>query len=182
MSSWGHRSAPWGDHGCAPPMVLRTFLMREPRGHAGMSGSILQPFRQAGRGQRPFSSSKSPACCPCVGTAPSGTATVLGRDRNASGCRTCDADQTRLSGWPGAGRCRGTRRTRGESVTIRNVPSFALALDPRSKLTGLARFTTTTSPSAGPRRESEAQALDETVEVWIPGAVPWERDEGKPSD
>ncbi|RJL36110.1 proline racemase family protein [Bailinhaonella thermotolerans] len=118
---------------------LRTLLMYEPRGHAAMSGAILQPPTRPDADYGVLYVEVS-GCLPMCGHGTIGVATVLvetGMVPVTEPVTTIRLDtpaglvvaRVEVSG--GAAR----------SVTIRNVPSFTVALDARVEVPGIGEVT-----------------------------------------
>jgi proline racemase len=114
---------------------LRTLLMYEPRGHASMSGAILQPPTRADADWGVLFIEVS-GCLPMCGHGTIGVATVLvetGMVPVTEPVTTIRLDTpaglvvARVAVVDGA----------AKAVTIRNVPSFSHALDARVKVPGL---------------------------------------------
>ncbi|MDQ4040294.1 MAG: proline racemase family protein [Actinomycetota bacterium] len=106
---------------------LRTFLMREPRGHASMSGSILQPPTRPDADFGVLFIEVS-GVLPMCGHGTIGTATVLVE----TGMVSVVEPVTRIGLDTPAGLVVAEVAVddgQARSATIRNVPSFALALD-----------------------------------------------------
>ncbi|AJT43149.1 proline racemase [Psychromicrobium lacuslunae] len=114
---------------------LRTFLMYEPRGHAAMSGAILQPPTRDDADFGVLFIEVS-GCLPMCGHGTIGVATVLletGLVEAVEPVTTIRLDtpaglvvaEVAVSG------------KKATSVTIRNVPSFAYQLDARVSVPGL---------------------------------------------
>ncbi len=106
---------------------LRTFLMCEPRGHSSMSGSILQPPTRPDADFGVLFIEVS-GLLPMCGHGTIGTATVLVE----TGMVPVVAPVTTIRLDTPAGLVVAdvaVRDGHAESVTIRNVPSFSLALD-----------------------------------------------------
>ncbi len=106
---------------------LRTFLMYEPRGHAAMSGAILQPpLRPDADWGVVFI--EVAGCLPMCGHGTIGVATVLVE----TGMVEVTEPTTTIRLDTPAGLVVvhvAVRDGRAESVTLRNVPSFAFGLD-----------------------------------------------------
>jgi proline racemase len=106
---------------------LRTLLMYEPRGHAAMSGAILQPPTRPDADWGVLFIEVS-GCLPMCGHGTIGVATVLVE----TGMVTVAEPVTEIRLDTPAGLVVAEVRVAGghaESVTLRNVPSFACALD-----------------------------------------------------
>lgn len=106
---------------------LRTFLMTEPRGHASMSGSILQPPTRPDADYGVLFIEVS-GLLPMCGHGTIGTATVLVE----TGMVPVQEPVTTIRLDTPAGLVIAEVRVRdghAESVTIQNVPSFSYALD-----------------------------------------------------
>ena len=126
---------------------LRTLLMYEPRGHSAMSGAILQPPTRPDADYGVLFIEVS-GCLPMCGHGTIGVATVLVETGHGPGDR---AGHHRPAGHAGrAGGRRGGGREDGAATaaTIRNVPSFPVALDATVDGAGLRRGRATTWPSA----------------------------------
>lgn len=114
---------------------LRTLLMFEPRGHASMSGSILQPPTRPDADYGVLFIEVS-GLLPMCGHGAIGTATVLVE----TGMVDIVEPVTTIRLDTPAGLVRAdvsVRDGHAESVTIQNVPSFALALDRVATVEGL---------------------------------------------
>ncbi|MBB3663622.1 MULTISPECIES: proline racemase family protein [Prauserella salsuginis group] len=114
---------------------LRTLLMCEPRGHASMSGSILQPPTRADADWGVLFIEVS-GLLPMCGHGTIGTATVLVE----TGMVTVTEPVTQVRLDTPAGLVVAdvaVRDGHAESVTIKNVPSFSHALDQRIDVPGL---------------------------------------------
>ncbi|MCX4472698.1 proline racemase family protein [Micromonospora sp. NBC_01655] len=116
---------------------LRTFLMYEPRGHSAMSGAILQPPTRPDADVGVVYIEVS-GCLPMCGHGTIGVATVLvetGMVEVTEPVTTVRLDTP--SGLVVASvAVTGGRAT---AVTIRNVPSFVMALDASVQVPGLGR-------------------------------------------
>jgi proline racemase len=113
---------------------LRTFLMYEPRGHAAMSGSIIQPSTRPDADFGVLFIEVS-GLLPMCGHGTIGTATVLVE----TGMVPVIEPTTTIRLDTPAGLVVAevaVRDGHAESVTIRNVPSFASALDQVVKVAG----------------------------------------------
>jgi proline racemase len=113
---------------------LRTFLMYEPRGHSSMSGSILQPPTRPDADFGVLFIEVS-GLLPMCGHGTIGTATVLVE----TGMVPVVEPVTTIRLDTPAGLVVAEVAVRGghaESVTIRNVPSFSLAVDQVLKVEG----------------------------------------------
>jgi proline racemase len=116
---------------------LRTFLMCEPRGHAAMSGSILQPPTRPDADFGVLFIEVS-GLLPMCGHGTIGTATVLVE----TGMVPVVEPVTTIRLDTPAGLVVAevaVEDGRATGVTIRNVPSFALALDQNVDVPGLGR-------------------------------------------
>jgi proline racemase len=116
---------------------LRLLLMREPRGHAAMSGAILQPPTRADADWGVLFIEVS-GCLPMCGHGTIGVATVLVE----TGMVAVTEPETvvRLDTPAGLVEARVTVRDgRARSVALRNVPSFLHAADQEVELPGLGR-------------------------------------------
>ena len=114
---------------------LRTFLMCEPRGHASMSGSILQPPTRPDADFGVLFIEVS-GLLPMCGHGTIGTATVLVE----TGMVPVVEPVTTIRLDTPAGLVEAAVEVQdghARSVTIRNVPSFALALDQKVEVPGL---------------------------------------------
>ncbi|MEU6540705.1 proline racemase family protein [Streptomyces sp. NPDC047000] len=114
---------------------LRTFLMCEPRGHSSMSGTILQPPTRPDADFGVLFIEVS-GLLPMCGHGTIGTATVLVE----TGMVPVVEPVTTLRLETPAGLVEArveVENGRAKSVTIRNVPSFALALDQTVEVPGL---------------------------------------------
>jgi proline racemase len=114
---------------------LRRFLVNEPRGHAAMSGAILQPPTRPDADWGVLYIEVS-GCLPMCGHGTIGVATVLVE----TGMVTVTEPETvvRLDTPAGLVEARvAVRDGRAESVTIENVPSFATRLDATVDVPGL---------------------------------------------
>lgn len=114
---------------------LRTFLMCEPRGHSSMSGTILQPPTRPDADFGVLFIEVS-GLLPMCGHGTIGTATVLVE----TGMVPVVEPVTTLRLDTPAGLVEArveVKEGRATSVTIRNVPSFALALDQSVEVPGL---------------------------------------------
>jgi proline racemase len=106
---------------------LRTLLMSEPRGHASMSGSIIQPPTRPDADFGVLFIEVS-GLLPMCGHGTIGTATVLVETGMVAAVEPVTA--IRLDTPAGLVVAEvGVRDGHAERVTIRNVPSFSLALD-----------------------------------------------------
>jgi proline racemase len=106
---------------------VRTLLMNEPRGHAAMSGAILQPPTTPGADYGVLYIETS-GCLPMCGHGTIGVATVLVE----TGMVEVTEPVTTIRLDTPAGPVTAQVRVEGgaaRSVTIRNVPSFVLGLD-----------------------------------------------------
>jgi proline racemase len=113
---------------------LRTFLMYEPRGHAAMSGAILQPPTRADADWGVVYIEVA-GCLPMCGHGTIGVATVLVE----TGMVPVVEPVTTIRLDTPAGLVVAevaVRDGRAEHVTIRNVASFALALDQQVEVPG----------------------------------------------
>ncbi|GLZ40726.1 proline racemase family protein [Actinokineospora sp. NBRC 105648] len=116
---------------------LREFLVNEPRGHPAMSGAILQPPTRPDADWGVLYIEVS-GCLPMCGHGTIGVATVLVE----TGMVEVTEPETvvRLDTPVGLVTARvAVRDGRAESVTIENVPSFALELDAAVEVPGLGR-------------------------------------------
>jgi len=114
---------------------LRTLLMCEPRGHASMSGSIIQPPTRPDADFGVLFIEVS-GLLPMCGHGTIGTATVLVE----TGMVTAVEPMTTIRLDTPAGLVVAevdVRDGHAERVTIRNVPSFSLALDLKVQVDGL---------------------------------------------
>ncbi len=116
---------------------LRLLLMREPRGHAAMSGAILQPPTRADADWGVLFIEVS-GCLPMCGHGTIGVATVLVE----TGMVAVTEPETvvRLDTPAGLVRVRvAVRDGRATSVTLRNVPAFLAQRDREVDVPGLGR-------------------------------------------
>jgi proline racemase len=114
---------------------LRLLLMREPRGHAAMSGAILQPPARADADWGVVFIEVS-GCLPMCGHGTIGVATVL-VDAGLVEVREPET-VVRLDVPAGLVEARvAVRDGRARSVTIRNVPSFLAVRDATVEVAGL---------------------------------------------
>ena len=114
---------------------LRLLLMREPRGHAAMSGAILQPPTRADADWGVLFIEVS-GCLPMCGHGAMGVATVLVERRLVR----VDEPETivRMDTPAGLVEARvAVHDGRAEAVTIRNVPAFLHARDQVASVDGL---------------------------------------------
>jgi proline racemase len=114
---------------------LRLLLMREPRGHAAMSGAILQPPTRADADWGVLFIEVS-GCLPMCGHGTMGVATVLVERRLVA----VEEPETivRLDTPAGLVEARvAVHDGRAEAVTIRNVPAFLHARDQVASVDGL---------------------------------------------
>ncbi len=114
---------------------VRQFLVNEPRGHSAMSGAILQPPTRPDADWGVLYIEVS-GCLPMCGHGTIGVATVLVE----TGMVAVTEPETlvRLDTPAGLVEARvRVRDGRAESVTIQNVPSFALELDAAVEVPGL---------------------------------------------
>jgi proline racemase len=114
---------------------LRLLLMREPRGHAAMSGAILQPATRPDADWGVLFIEVS-GCLPMCGHGTIGVATVLVE----TGMVTVTEPETvvRLDTPAGLVEARvAVAEGRARAVTLRNVPSFLLAADRSVEVPGL---------------------------------------------
>jgi proline racemase len=113
---------------------LRTLLMTEPRGHAAMSGAILQPPTRPDADWGVLFIEVS-GCLPMCGHGTIGVATVLVETGMVE--VTEPVTTVRLDTPAGLVVAEvAVRDGAAESVTIRNVPSFAVALDATVEVPG----------------------------------------------
>ncbi len=113
---------------------LRTLLMTEPRGHAAMSGAILQPPTRPDADWGVLFIEVS-GCLPMCGHGTIGVATVLVETGMVE--VTEPVTTVRLDTPAGLVVAEvAVRDGAAESVTIRNVPSFAVALDAAVEVPG----------------------------------------------
>jgi proline racemase len=117
---------------------LRTLLMYEPRGHSAMSGAILQPPTVPGADYGVLFIEVS-GCLPMCGHGTIGVATVLVETGMVE--VTAPVTTVRLDTPAGLVSAEVAVRDDGaaSAVTIRNVPSFAVALDATVDVPGLGR-------------------------------------------
>ena len=99
---------------------LRTLLMYEPRGHAAMSGAILQPPTRPDADYGVLFIEVS-GCLPMCGHGTIGVATVLVETGMVRGHRAGDDDPARHPGRAGRGRGRGRATARPRRSRSRNV-------------------------------------------------------------
>jgi proline racemase len=114
---------------------IRRFLMNEPRGHAAMSGAILQPSTRADADFGVLYIEVS-GCLPMCGHGTMGVATVLVE----TGMVPVTEPVTRIRLDTPAGLVLADVRVEGgaaKAVTITNVPSFAFGLDKHVSVPGL---------------------------------------------
>jgi len=117
---------------------LRTLLMTEPRGHASMSGAILQPPTRADADWGVLFIEVS-GCLPMCGHGTIGVATVLvetGMVEVVEPVTTIRLDTPAGLVVAEVSVDQGS----ATSVTIRNVPSFAYALDQRVEIPGFGEI------------------------------------------
>ena len=117
---------------------LRLLLMREPRGHAAMSGAILQPPTRPDADWGVLFIEVS-GCLPMCGHGTIGVATVLVE----TGMVTVTEPETvvRLDTPAGLVEARvAVRDGRARSVWLRNVPSFLHAADREIEVPGIGRL------------------------------------------
>ncbi|WP_433532251.1 proline racemase family protein [Micromonospora sp. CA-263727] len=118
---------------------IRTLLMCEPRGHAAMSGAILQPPTRADADWGVLFIEVS-GCLPMCGHGTIGVATVLVE----TGMVTVTEPVTVIRLDTPAGLVTAevaVRDGRAESVTLRNVPAFVQELDATVEVPGLGPVT-----------------------------------------
>ncbi|TCO62617.1 proline racemase family protein [Actinocrispum wychmicini] len=111
---------------------IRQFLVNEPRGHAAMSGAILQPPTRPDADMGVLYIEVS-GCLPMCGHGTIGVATVLVE----TGMVTVTSPVTTVRLDTPAGLVTAEVKVtdgRAEAVTIQNVPSFTLELDARVKV------------------------------------------------
>ena len=116
---------------------LRLLLMREPRGHAAMSGAILQPPTRAGADWGVLFIEVS-GCLPMCGHGTIGVATVLVE----TGMVPVAEPETvvRLDTPAGLVEARvAVEGGRARAVTLRNVPSFVVAREREVDVPGVGR-------------------------------------------
>ncbi len=116
---------------------LRTLLMYEPRGHASMSGAILQPPTRPDADYGVLYIEVS-GCLPMCGHGTIGVATVLVE----TGMVTVTEPVTTIRLDTPAGLVVAevaVRDGHADAVTIHNVPSFSLALDAAVQVPGLGQ-------------------------------------------
>ncbi|THV30820.1 proline racemase family protein [Glycomyces paridis] len=114
---------------------LRRFLVNEPRGHAAMSGAILQPSTREDCDWGVLYIEVS-GCLPMCGHGTIGVATVLVETGMVA--VTEPVTEIRLDTPAGPVTARvAVREGRAESVTIENVPSYVEALDTSVDVPGL---------------------------------------------
>jgi proline racemase len=117
---------------------LRLLLMNEPRGHSAMSGAILQPPARADADWGVVFIEVS-GCLPMCGHGTIGVATVLVE----TGMVSVTEPETVIRLDTPAGLVVARVAVRGghaESVTLENVPSYALRLDARISVPGLGEI------------------------------------------
>jgi proline racemase len=118
---------------------LRTLLMYEPRGHASMSGAILQPPTRPDADWGVVYIEVS-GCLPMCGHGTIGVATVLVETGMVE--VTEPVTTIRLDVPAGLVEARvAVSGGRATAVTIRNVPSYVVALDRTVKVPGLGEVT-----------------------------------------
>jgi proline racemase len=117
---------------------LRTLLMYEPRGHSAMSGAILQPPTRPDADYGVLFVEVS-GCLPMCGHGTIGVATVLVETGMVPVTKPVTA--VRLDTPAGLVEARVAVREDGAAtaVTIRNVPSFPVALDATVDVSGLGK-------------------------------------------
>ncbi len=116
---------------------IRELLVNEPRGHAAMSGAILQPPTRTDADWGVLYIEVS-GCLPMCGHGTIGVATVLVETGMVE--VTEPVTQVRLDTPAGLVVAEvAVRDGRAEAVTIRNVPSFALQADAEVEVPGLGR-------------------------------------------
>ncbi|MFG1907676.1 proline racemase family protein [Kribbella sp. NPDC048928] len=118
---------------------LRLFLMNEPRGHAAMSGAILQPPTRSDADWGVLYIEVS-GCLPMCGHGTIGVATVLVE----SGMVEVTEPVTKVRLDTPAGLVVvdvAVSNGRAEHVTLRNVPSYSHALDASVDVPGLGKVT-----------------------------------------
>jgi proline racemase len=118
---------------------LRLFLMNEPRGHAAMSGAILQPPTRSDADWGVLYIEVS-GCLPMCGHGTIGVATVLVE----SGMVEVTEPVTKVRLDTPAGLVVvdvAVSNGRAEHVTLRNVPSYSHALDASVEVPGLGKVT-----------------------------------------
>jgi proline racemase len=114
---------------------LRRFLMNEPRGHAAMSGAILQPPTRPDADYGVLFIEVS-GCLPMCGHGTIGVATVLVETGMVDVIEPVTT--IRLDTPAGLVVAQvAVREGKAEAVTLHNVPSFSLALDERVDVPGL---------------------------------------------
>lgn len=117
---------------------LRLMLMREPRGHAAMSGAFLQPPTRPDADWGVLFIEVS-GCLPMCGHGAIGVATVLAE----CGLVTVTEPETviRLDTPAGLVEARvAVNDGRAERVTLRNVPAFVVELDASVEVDGLGKI------------------------------------------
>jgi len=118
---------------------LRLFLMNEPRGHAAMSGAILQPPTRSDADWGVLYIEVS-GCLPMCGHGTIGVATVLVESGMVE--VTEPVTQVRLDTPAGLVVVDvAVSNGRAEHVTLRNVPSYSHALDASVDVPGLGKVT-----------------------------------------
>src|SRR4051812_44849192 len=122
-------------HFMEPPDHIRTLLMYEPRGHASMSGAILQPPTRPDADWGVLFIEVS-GCLPMCGHGTIGVATVLVE----TGMVEVTEPETEIALDTPAGLVRvrvAVKDGRATAVTLRNVPAFLLARDRAVDVDGL---------------------------------------------
>lgn len=118
---------------------IRHLLMREPRGHAAMSGAILQPPTRDDCDYGVLYIEVS-GCLPMCGHGTIGVATVLVE----TGMVDVKEPETVINLEAPAGKIEARVKVEGGravSVTIRNVPSFVMGLDQQVDVPGFGTIT-----------------------------------------
>jgi proline racemase len=119
---------------------LRTLLMTEPRGHSAMSGAILQPPTRQDADWGVLYIEVS-GCLPMCGHGTIGVATVLVETGMAEITRPVTTIRLDTPAGLVVAKVKIGPNDEAQSVTIENVPSFAVALDQTVKVEGLGEVT-----------------------------------------
>jgi proline racemase len=115
---------------------LRTLLMTEPRGHASMSGAILQPPTRPDADWGVLYIEVS-GCLPMCGHGTIGVATVLVETGMVEVTRPVTTIRLDTPAGLVVAKVQVGPNDEAQSVTIENVPSFAVGLDRSVKVDGL---------------------------------------------
>lgn len=115
---------------------LRTLLMTEPRGHSAMSGAILQPPTRPDADWGVLYIEVS-GCLPICGHGTIGVATVLAETGMVEVTRPVTTIRLDTPAGLVTASIHIGHNGEAQSVTIENVPSFAVALDQTVKVDGL---------------------------------------------